>query len=276
MRQFGRYPIFINHPGRWEDVRQRQIEYFRQKRDAKMMMWLTYTAKRLFEITEDKPPRPESVEYEKQVYQQLQLIAQTTIGRLLLDSLNTLTRVWIVPLDLIDKAACDCGAYTFPGKPDEGGGIRIYYNPGDHNSSAKKWKGADDILFHELVHAYRNGRVGYDVVNHAKDMNDHKDSEEFLALELQNVYLANRGATRYYKTYRHLESVSKDSAYSYFAGSAESLMVLRYYVECEPLAAKVSKWMNPPDSFNPWRDQNVLERMYISSSSLGIPRLPAW
>lgn len=276
MRQFERYPVFINHPGRWEEVRQRQIDYFREKRDAKMISWLTYTGKRLFEITEDKPPRPESVEYEKQVYLQLQLIKETAVGRLLLDSLETSVRVWIVPLDLIDAKECKCGAYTFPGKPNEGGGIRIYYNPSDHNGSAKKWKAADDILFHELIHAYRNGRVGYDAVNKAKYMNDHKDAEEFLALEMQNVYLACRGAKRYYKTYRHLESVSKDSAYSYFAGSAESLMVLRYYVESEPLAAKISKWMSPPDSFNPFRDQNVLERMLISNASLGIPRLPPW
>jgi hypothetical protein len=266
----------MNHPGRWDDVRQREIQYFREKRDAKMISWLTYTGKRLFEITEDKPQRPESVEYEKQVYLQLQLIKATTIGRVLLDSLVTTTRVWIVPLDLLDKAECKCGAYTFPGKPNEGGGVRVYYNPSDHRPSEERWRGADDILFHELVHAYRMQLVGYDAVNKARTMNTYQDVEEFFALQMQNVYLSNRGARRYYKNYPRIKSVSKDTAYQDFAGDAEVLMVFRHFVERDPLATKVSKWMSPPDSFNPWRDQNVLERMYINSTSVNIPRLPPW
>jgi hypothetical protein len=274
MRRFGRYPIYINHPGRWEEARQRQLEYFKWQRDAHMVNWLTWTGKRLYEITEDKTPRPESLLYENAVYQQLNLISTTSIGRLLLEALNHHVNVWIVPLDLLDRGQCECGAYTFPGKPNEGGGVRIYYNPSDFNPSAKRWLGADDILFHELVHAYRNGKVGYDVVNAAQSMNDYDNAEEFLALHLQNVYLSCRGGHRFYRTYKRRESVSKDTAYQYFVGDAEVLMAFRYYVENEPLAEKVSRWMAPADSFNPWRDQPVLERLYISNQSLGISRLP--
>ena len=219
-----------------------------------MVNWLTWTGKRLYEIIEDKNPRPESVSYENAVYQQVQVIASTTIGGLLLESLNHHVKVWIVPLDPLDRSQCTCGAYAFPGKPNEGGGVRVYYNPTDFNPSAKRWRGADDILFHELVHAYRNGRVGYDVVNSAQYMNDYENAEEFLALHLQNVYLACRGSQRFYRTYKRLESVSKDTAYQYFVGDAEVL--------------------TPADSFNPWRDQRVLERLYISNQSLGISRLP--
>jgi hypothetical protein len=276
MRQFDRYPIYVNHPGRWEEARQRQLAEFRSQRDARMVNWLTYTGKRLYEITQDLNPRPESVAYENAVLQQLRLISTTTIGRLLLGCLNRHVKYWIIPLDYLDKAACACGAYVFPGKPNEGGGIRLYYNPTDFNPAAKRWKGADDILFHELVHAYRNGRVGYDMVNAAKPMNDYDNAEEFFALHMQNVYLACRGSHRFYRTYKHLESVSKDTAYQYFVNDAEVLMAFRHYVDHEPLAASVSRWMNPPDSFNPWRDQKVLERLYISSASLGIERLPAF
>jgi hypothetical protein len=238
-----------------------------------MVSWLTYTGKRLYEITEDRTPRPESRSYEEAVCQQLRLIGTTTIGRLLFESLNHHVKHWIVPLDLLDSAQCACGAYTFPGKPNEGGGIRVYYNPTDFNPSAKRWMGADDILFHELIHAYRNGRVGYDAVNAAKQMTDYDNAEEFLALHLQNVYLACRGANRFYRTYNGRESVSKDSAYQYFVGDAEVLRAFRHYVENEPLAGTVSRWMTPADSFNPWRDQRVLERLHISNKSLGISRL---
>jgi hypothetical protein len=274
MRQFQRYPIYVNHPGRWEEIRQRQLEEFKAKRDRRMVNWLRYTGKRLFEITQYTPQSLESQTYENAVLQQLSLIATTTIGRLLLSCLDQHNRYYIVPLDLLDKSECACAAYTFPGKPNEGGGIRIYYNPSDFNSSERKWKSADDILFHELVHAYRNGRFGYDVVNQARTMNENKDAEEFFALHMQNVYLGCRGAQRYYRTYNRLESVSKDTCYSYFAGDAEVLMAFRYFVEQDPLAGTVAKWMTPATSFNPFRDQNVLERMYISSASLQITRLP--
>ena len=76
-------------------------------------------------------------------------------------------------IDYLDKADCECSAYTFPGGPKEGGGVRVYFNPTDFNGSAKKWFSADDILFHELVHAYRDGTVGYSG-NNFKAMNEYK------------------------------------------------------------------------------------------------------
>lgn len=272
MRKFEQYPIYINHPGRWEEVRRRQRDHFVDKGDYKMMSWLDYTGKRLYEIIEDKTPSMESREYEHKVYRLLTLIASTRVGRLLFDSLNRNIRHWIIPLDYLDKAECKCAAYTFPGQPKEGGGIRVYFNPTDFNGSAQKWHSADDILFHEMVHAYRDGTVGY-AGNNFKAMNEYKTAEEFLALHMQNVYLANRGGVRFYRSYRSLQSVSKGTAYQYFAGDAEVLMAFRHFVDKDPLAKAVSRWMNPPDSFNPWRDQPVLERIYLRGTT-GISQLP--
>ncbi len=274
MRQFSNYPIYINHPGRWEEVRMRQRVAFVDMEDYKMMTWLDYTGKRLYEIMEDKNPRSDSIAFENDVYRQLQIIYSTDIGRLLFDSLNRNQKYWIVPLDYLDKTQCACGAYVFPGQPKEGGGVRLYYNPTDFNSASKRWMGADDILFHELVHAYRNGQVGYDVTNSAKPVADNENAEEFFALQMQNVYLACRGATRFYRTYKRLESVSKSTAYQYLVENVEAVMALRHFAEKEPLAKTVSRWMKPPNSFNPWRDHLVLERLYISRASLGMSRLP--
>jgi len=273
MRKFEPYPIYINHPGRWEEVRRRQRDEFVDKGDFQMMTWLDYTGKRLYEIMEDKAPAWESREYENQVYKLLMLIASTKVGKLLFGSLNRNVRHWIVPLDYLDKSQCECAAYSFPGAPREGGGVRVYFNPTDFNPSARKWFGADDILFHELVHAYRDGRVGYSG-NNFKPMNEYKTAEEFFALHMQNVYLANRGSLRFYRSYRSLQSVSKSTVYQYFAGDAEVLTAFRHFVDNDPLAAAVARWAHPPDSFNPWRDQPVLERIYLGSASLGISRLP--
>lgn len=261
MRKFDSYPIWINHPGIWEETRQRQRDHFVEIGDYKMMSWLDYTGKRIYEITEDITPGAIEIAYENLVYQQLRLIARTRIGRLLLGSLNPGVKYWILPLDLIDRLDCTCGAYTFPGHPREGGGIRIYYNPTDFNSPEKRWIGSDDILFHELVHAYRNGSVGYDVVNAAEPMRDNTNAEEFFALQMQNVYLAGRGAARFYRTYNGLESVSKGSAYQYLAGEPEAGRVLRQFVNTDPVAGKVAGWRDSPDSFNPFRDHLVLERL---------------
>lgn len=274
MKKFEPYPIYVNHPGRWETVRASQQAYFEGKGDSKMTDWLTYTAKRLYEITEDKAPGPESVAYENSVVQLLRLISSTRVGKLLFDLLNRNQQCWIVPLDFRDKNDCGCGAFAFPGQPKEGGGIRIYFNPTDFNSLTKRWLSADDILFHEIVHAYRIGRAGYGVVNSARSMSGNKDAEEFFALQMQNIYLTFRGSQRFYRTYNRLESVSKATAYQYFSEDAEALMALRYFVETDPIAATVSRWIHPPDSFNPWRDYAVLERLYLSKNSLQINRLP--
>jgi len=276
MIKFDSYPIYVNHPGRWEIVRQQQLDYFTARGDYKMISWLDYTGKRLYEITEDKVPGPEAVLFERAVIKLLRTIGATKIGKLLFDSLDPLQKYWIVPLDYLDDAECKCWAYTFPGTPKERGGIRIYFNPTDSNSAEKKWISLDDVLFHELVHAYRMGRVGYHVVNAAKSMNADGNAEEFLALHMQNVYLANRGSSRFYRTYKSQQWVSKNSAYQSLAGDAEALMAFRHFVDKEPLCTTVSRWMQPPDSFNPWRDHAVLERMYISASNLRIPRLPAF
>jgi hypothetical protein len=230
----------------------------------------------LYEITEDKTPSRESQEYEDQVYKLLKLIGSTQAGRLLFGFLNRSVNHWIVPYDYLDKALTgDDWAYTFPGAPKEGGGVRIYFSPADfkQNAPKKNWMTADDVLFHELVHAYRLGRVGYNP--NPKSMNDYKTVEEFFALHMQNVYLADRGSWCFYRDYRSFLHVSKDEAYEYFANDAEVLMAFRYFVDTDSLANRVSQLKAPANSFNPWRDQPAIERTYLNDPELqGVQRLP--
>lgn len=278
MKRFGSCPIYINHPGvAWEQAWKRQRDEAVDKRDYKRMQWLDYYGRLQAEITEDKERSWESRNYEHQVYGLLQLIGSTKIGELLFSRFNPGVKHWIVPMDAqhkLDrgcKANGYCGALNFPAPPQGGGGERIYFNPMDFNGSAKKWMSADDVLFHELVHAYRGGRIGYARLDFRR-MNEYESAEEFVALHMQNVYLEQRGAKRFYRSYNSLQSVSKDSAYGYFANDSEVLMAFRHFVKKEPLAEVVAKWTKPADSFNPWRDQPVLEGLYLSGA--GIPSLP--
>jgi hypothetical protein len=276
MRKFDHYPIYINHPGRWEKVRQGQLEAFRYQRDSHMVSWLTYTGKRLYEIMEDKDPDHEGRSFENDVHQALRLISSTRVGKLVLDCLDQNQRYWIVPLDSIDQASCECGgAYTFPGQPKEGGGIRIYIDASArsvNNIAANKLFRLDDKLFHELVHAYRMGSVGYGVVNSARPMKDNDSTEEFLALQLQNVYLANRHSPEYYLNYGTLKRVSKSTAYEAYSKDGETLAGFKYWVLNDRVAGLVSQWMQPPDSFNCFRDRKVLERIFESKGG----RVPYW
>jgi hypothetical protein len=271
MRQFAPYPIYINYADRWEDVRQRQISEFTAQHDTRMVNWLSGTAKQLYEITEDKTPSAAARDFESQVYELLRKkISLTTMGKMLLNALKRDVRYWIVPLDADNQDQCQCGAMTFPGAPKEGGGIRVYFNPTDWTGT---WQTPDDVLFHELVHAYRMGRIGYAALNR-RAMSDYDDGEEFLALQLQNMYLADRGSQRFYLAYkRPWLNGSRDDAYEYYAKTAEVPMAFRYFRDSEPLATGVSHWKAPANGFNPWRDQPIIEQTYLKDAPV-TTRLP--
>lgn len=285
MKQFKSYPIFINDGTYWtENVLSRQASEFLKKGDRTMVDWLDSTGKRIYEITPNttgggvRPGyvntlRNKAADYEATIERLLNLIEPTQIGKALLSSLDKAKKHWIVPLDADDRHACKmksttygCGAYQFPGKPKEGGGSRVYFSPSDFP------KNPDEALFHELVHAYRDGRYGYSGMKWTP-MNQYLTAEEFIALHLQNMYREDRGYEKYFATYRALATgklSSKDDVYQHFAGSAEDLMAFKYFVRKDELARTVSTWTSR--RFNPWYDHPVLERMWLSGS--GIPQLP--
>ncbi len=252
MRRFLKYPIYVNHPGRYEEARRRQIEYFAAKKDLHMYRWLQHTAKNLYETIEDPNPPPEAVSYEKSVIEILKVIVQTPIGRLLFGALNPNIRYSIHPYLKSDGSKCHCGAMTFPGAPKEGGGIRVYYNPTEHENPSDRFNGQDDILFHEMVHAYRMGRWTYEIVNGAKDMTRWGDSEEFVATQMQNVYLSQRGGNLFYRNYPLLQGADKTTAYDDLIGDRQALGQLNYMVNTDSVVETVAGYSI---SFNAFRDR---------------------
>ncbi len=265
MRQFKPYPIYINH-SHWQELGERETDYFYAQGDAEMGKWMQITGKRLLEITEDANPAPESVAYEEAVVEQLKVICKTTVGKLLLDSLNPQVKHWILPGEESLYQMCGCAALTSPAafSDKQGGGVRLYFDPFGFDPKMEYYT-PDDILFHEMVHAYRAGSVGYNGQNH-KPLREYLTAEELLAIHLQNVYLACRKHLRFYRTHRNPTLGTKNETYYYLATDIEALGAMEYFLRNEPLAAQVATWAYP--HFNPWRDYPDLEAIYANSHPL--------
>jgi hypothetical protein len=271
MRQFKPYPIYINH-SHWQEVGQWEADYFHYQGDVEMERWLISTGKRLLEITEDVNPSAESIAYEEAVVEQLKIICKTTVGKLLLDSLNPQVKHWILPGDESMYESCGCAAmaasWVFPDK--QGGGVRLYFDPFGFDSKMEYYT-PDDILFHELIHAYRAGRVGYEKQNH-QPLREYKSAEELLAIHLQNVYLACRKHLQFYLTHRNPRLATQDETYYQLATDAEAMSAMQYYLNNEPLAAKVATWAHP--IFNPWRDYWILQEIFFKTMRKQVRAIP--
>jgi len=145
----------------------------------------------------------------------------------------------------------------------KGHAINIYFDVTDQENFTTgagvpyQYYSDDDRLFHELVHASRMTRLGFNGVNYTP-MSDYRDVDEFLAVHMQNVYLGQRGNPRFYLNSGRgafvNQPVSKGAAYSSFASDREVLATFRSLVETESLARTVASWTQPASSFNPWRD----------------------
>lgn len=197
------------------------------------------------------PPSPQSLAYERNVTRQLDIIRGTAIGNLLLDSINSSVKIWIV-LDQVNVGA----ASTTPGAVgyDKGGGVRMYYQP-EWFDPKMEYYTPDDILFHELVHAYRSAKGE----NFSKQLAEYKTAEELLAVQMQNVYMSIRRKKRFYRSHSNPTLVTKQDAYAAIASDKDTLDAFNFFRRHEPLAVKVAGMSAPP--YNSWRDSDQINSM---------------
>jgi hypothetical protein len=252
------YPIYINY-STLKAHALRTMDEFQRKGDLHMMKFMRKMANEDLEILPSNPPTRESTAYEQAVCRQIRIIESTVIGRLLLGLLSKNVKIWIVPIDE-DFAGvyCKCMAATTPGVLDarQGGGVRVRYNVEDYEFK-DFFITPDAALFHELVHAYRSARVGFSGLSWKK-MDEYKTEEEFLAVQLHNVYIACRGGQRFNRSHDYISvQLSKDAAYKHIAADWQALAALRHYLEHEPLTRQVANL--GPLGFNPWRDYTQLQ-----------------
>ncbi len=150
---------------------------------------------------------------------------------------------------------CYC-AQTYPlnyqTKPFEGyafgsGDTYIFFNPNQDFS--------DDVLFHELIHAYRFSYNKFERF----PVNEEYNGEEFLAHHLQNVYLSCLKKELYF-TYRSEEKADKKRIYQHFADTSELLKATEYFSTHEYLAMLAANTItNNIADYNPFRDYKQLK-----------------
>ncbi len=210
-----------------------------------------------WQIIEDLRPKYE-VEirrYENVIKQLLTKIAGTAIGKILLNSLNQNEMIWIVPFfDVHYLAKTD--RFT----TEQGGGIRILYNPDDFKSvyvnPKFSYNAKDEILFHELVHASRFSNGNTSGANFS-ERNLDTSEEEFIATQLANIYQSSKGKRRYYGMSHDGGYGSKEEIYKLMAQNNQIVRIIKKLLVTEPLAKAAATLKSP--EYNPFRDVLQIE-----------------
>lgn len=277
MKKYGNYPIYINYNIFTKEelssaLLARTIKFYASRRAlsyiAEQNAWrkknnrepFDYEAymreyivdkdweKRRDEIAWEKQT-PESRAYEDAVVRWLDKIVKTPPGKILLDSMVPTEKVWIV---FHDKEMGVAATTPFPMSDEMGGGIRLYFDPSGFDPNMEYYT-PDDVLFHELIHAYRAGRRKHI----GRKLAEYETAEEFLAIHIQNVYMAYMGRRKYYFSHSHSSLATKDAIYDAIKNENENLFTLRQYLQEEPYAQAIAKLTDP--DFNCWRDLGNLD-----------------
>lgn len=300
MRKFKHYPIYINYNIFTKEDREAEIfartarfygsheglKYTREMEEARRKYgdandWkkdeIAYLAerdgKRRDEIRPGDHTSPEAIKYEIEVSRALETILTTPIGKTLLDLMTQREKIWIV----MDQGGPGV-ASTTPGimRKELGGGVRLSFDPwGGFDYTSESYT-MDDVLFHELVHAYRFARLDTKGANWTK-LHDYSDAEEFIATQMQNVYLSMRGKTKFYFSHNDPRIEPKDVVYRNIAADPKAVRVFIDFLQTEPLAGIVANWSFP--DFNPWRDRQQFESLITDPAppkgrQFGLEHLP--
>ena len=262
MLQYGSYPIYVVYSRRTQEALYDVAIDYLNEGNKETYMHMTDTGISRLEIQEDADPvhTDEVVNFENTIKRQLDKIATSMVGKAILNSLYPAARIFIIPF-AFNKDVAQTGWSRTVG---EGNGMHIRINPDD-------WSGADnldDALVHELTHAVRFGwgRVSPKMLLNAGQLG-RIPVEEFLGMQMANLYRASRGKLQYYAEYSYQWDKNnklvpvwgdKKSIYDDFVESGEVIMALKFCLQREPLAAQAASFMSP--AFNPFRDYPQLEK----------------
>jgi len=190
--------------------------------------------------------------YESEIKRLLTTISQTSIGSIVLNAINRTSKVWIIPALFSDtKGITDCATES------EGGGIRIHFDPQKFRRNTEAPTVVADTrestLLHELVHAMRfsTGRFNRQPLPGPRSAN-FPDTEEFIATQIENIYRGSRKQNDLYDPYRGEVMMRKDKMYQWLADDAETVRLLKHFMDTEPVAQSAVALKQP--DFNPFRD----------------------
>lgn len=200
--------------------------------------------------------RQEVFEYENTVRKALEKIYSTEVGQCLLLSLNPKEKIYIIPNPFVKSLPMTEWSKT----KNEGNGLRIRVNIDDMLF-------LDDTLVHELTHAvhYTHDRISKQLMY----TGDYGSYEEFLCMQVMNVYRASLGLTRFYKqmTYEMDHSTQtpkpvfayKEEVYQDFIENGEYIQAFEYSLRNPAdLPARLARLQHA--KFNPFRDYQELNK----------------
>ena len=222
-----------------------------------------------WQLEEDISPKYDAAikAYEQTIVSLLRKISKTQIGKMILSRLGGTQKIWIIPANWTNPTA-----KTQKWDDEQGGGIRISFNPGAFKSvylgPGRTTDESDETLLHEMVHAMRmsQGTFGGQVITSG----DFGNSEEFIATQIENIYhSAVTGNPRtVYSTYRGPYKTKKQM-YDFFVEYPELIMALKHFIDTEDVARQAA--LIPTPDYNPFRDYKKIEARALKA--LGVKEL---
>lgn len=248
------YPIMISGSTLDEDFRA-VVNAISPFLSADRKEWLIRRSNKLDYVNDS---RPLAKLYEEDVRALLQAhILPTEIGTALFKLLPKDMTIWIVRFDeLAQESFGVCNAITSQMTSRLSDGVRILFSPETWAYTAcGKLPGyrADETLLHEMVHAVRLARFGFEGTNH-EPLRMNKDHEEFLAVQMTNVYRSEKKA----KTFNHAymtSALGTQAEVERTLASMDFVTALESFSD-DPFVAAVAG-INTP--FNPFRDLKRLK-----------------
>jgi len=206
----------------------------------------------------------QSANWEASVRRHITWIAKTQSGRILLNSIK-FHKKW-VPISPYDGLLGKCNAYVTGkgGKAKDGHdyAAAVFYSPHlfqngsacHPNSALNRGLLPDEILCHELVHAFRRVAGKLAIVETSGGLRRYDNNEEFIAILVSNIYITdptNRIKTGLRADHRNgapLQAELADS-FSFFESSMDTFRLVKQLVADHPgLTGALAK---VPAAFNP-------------------------
>lgn len=265
MHMFEPYPITISGSKKDEAVRTPVVARFRKGEITEDQMddELRRLDPNKWDYIAD--PSPEAAHYEGRVKGLLSYIRSNTLGRCVLDILRAegSRPIWIVPYDSEDIRWFGDGNAKVGMVPDSyinKHAVRLAYSF-DMFTYATEWgkepgSRADEVLFHELVHAYRFANRSVHV-RYSPALPGYDDHEEFLAHQMSNVYRSMWGARKFLIDYKKKALGTAAQCEAALRSSKPLMDVLASFLGNDPLSKRVAKMKT---LYNPFADFERLKR----------------
>lgn len=221
-------------------------------------------------------------QYVAQVHEHLRWIHRTTSGRILLNVIRRPT----FPVEIRPYTGADCnavgGGEVKPGAAGVSGFVA--YSPGTFSSTgacsalpAGETKGRlwDEILFHELVHVFRNATGKWNTASPLSySMRHYDDNEEFIAVLCTNIYISDRsnkiksGLRAGHRGYGAMAPADA-MRFGLFASSKNAYTLMKKFCDDNPIFTKALSDRLADAEYNPIADYYRYPKICEALSKFG-------